>query len=874
MSLSAGSRLGPFEIQSPLGQGGMGEVYKARDTRLDRTVAIKVLPSHLAADSQFRNRFDREARAISALDHPHICALYDVGRDGQVDFLVMQYLEGETLAHRLQKGALPLDQALRNAIEIADALDKAHRQGIVHRDLKPGNVMLTKSGVKLLDFGLAKLQATGAVVGMSVAATMTSPLTAQGTILGTLQYMAPEQLEGRESDARSDIFAFGAVLYEMLTGKKAFEGKSQASVISAIMSAEPEPLLKLQPITPPTLDRIVATCLAKDPDDRWQTAADLKRELKWTSENASPLSMASHREALSQRMMSVVVAMALAAIVVIGIFVWSMARPGPAPLQPTHVPVATPPGVVLFHALGNPTVAISSDGRRLVYAGSSQGQRLYLQDLDRPGAAAPIAGTEGGLNPFFSSDGKWLAFVANNKLQKVPLIGAEPVRLADASHFKGGAWSPDDETIYFVPHLDTGVWKVSAGGGTPVQITTPDRDGYDSGHWWPAILPGGRRLLYTSCCGRDRIMALDLVTGQRTLLIENGFFATYASTGHLVFAQGPALLAAGFDPDSLKVTLPMKILDSIVTGYEKHAQYAISKTGTFVYFDGVSDFQRTLVRIDRNGAIRQIAKGPRGYTSIMRLAPDGRHLALTTYEAQTDLFVYDLLRDDLDRVTLDPHNDFNAVWTPDGRNLVFTSIRRGQLDLYMGPADKSRPEELLYASDFPKFASSWSPDGQLLAFVEEHPGRGNDIWIYSSRDKKARPFREASFFEDFPQFSPDGRWLVYQSDELGHFEIYAAPYPGPGPTCKVSTSGGAEPRWSADGTQIFYRRGSTAMVVDVADRQFCTANPQGLFEGLEPGMWDVSPKGDFFVTLAPREPPRLHLVLNWFEELKRLVPTR
>ncbi len=420
MALTAGTKLGPYEIQSALGAGGMGEVYKARDTRLDRTVAIKVLPSDLADRPDLRERLEREARAVSSLNHPHICTLHDIGSQDGVDFLVMEYLEGQTLAERLEKGALPLEQALQYAIQVADALDKAHRKGIVHRDFKPGNLMLTKAGAKLLDFGLAKTRApVTAGKGLSMLPTTPPNLTAEGTILGTFQYMAPEQLEGQEADARTDIFAFGAVLYEMLTGKKAFEGKSQASLIGAIMHAEPEPLSKLQPLTPPMLDRVVTACLAKDPDDRWQTAADLKRELKWTSENALQVGVASHRQAPLRRPMFVAVALALAASVVAGIVVWTMARPELAPPQPAHFPLATPPGVTLFHSFENPGVAISPNGTQLVYAGlSSQGQRLYLQQLDRSGPAVPIIGTEGALNPFFSSDGKWLAFVADSKLKK------------------------------------------------------------------------------------------------------------------------------------------------------------------------------------------------------------------------------------------------------------------------------------------------------------------------------------------------------------------------------------------------------------------------------------------------------------------------
>jgi eukaryotic-like serine/threonine-protein kinase len=884
MALQSGNRLGPYEILASIGAGGMGEVYRARDTRLDRTVAIKVLPSQLAGDPALRERFDLEARAISSLNHPHICTLHDVGHQDGVDFLVMEYLEGETLAERLQKGPLRIEQALRTAVEIADALDRAHRHGLVHRDLKPSNIMLTKTGAKLLDFGLAKVGAATATrlpaAGLSMLATTPPNLTAQGTILGTFQYMAPEQLEAREADARSDIFAFGAVLYEMVTGRKAFEGQSQASLIAAILDSEPPPVSFLQPVAPASLDHVVQTCLGKDPDERWQTASDLKRELVWISKSGSQANVVSIRAVGPLRTSGIIAAISLAAIAVVAGAIWLRpARNATAP-QPVYIPVSTPPGVSLVLAAGaidQPGIAISPDGKRLVYAGSAQGRRLYLQDIDRPAVGVPIPGTEGAESPFFSTDGKWLAFVANNKLQKVAFSGGAPVALADVTgpQFRGGVWSLDDETIYFTPRVQGGIWRVAADGGKPVQIAAPDRKSYDDfGYWWPvSMLPGGQRLLFTSCCGRTRITVLDVVSGKRTPIIENAFFAHYVPTGYLVFAQGHTLLAARFDADSLKLGEPVKILDNFATSSEILAQYAISQTGTLVYFDGVSDFQRNLVRIDRNGAIRTIGKGARHYLSVGRFASDGRRLALTLAEGSGlgNIFVYDLLRDDLDLANADSQNNLFPIWTPDGSSLVFSSNRNGQLDLYVSPADKSRRDELLYASDHPKWAGSWSPDGKLLAFVEDRPGGAHDIWIYSADDRKARPFRNAPYDEDDPAFSPDGHWLAYASDELGHGEIYVVPYPGPGPTCKLSTAGGQDPRWSADGKELFYRRGNTAVVADVSNRNFCSANSRSLFDGLEADYWDVSPKGDSFITLEPREPPRLQLVLNWTEELKQRV---
>ncbi|MGH9254620.1 MAG: protein kinase domain-containing protein [Vicinamibacterales bacterium] len=657
MALASGTRLGPYQIQSPLGAGGMGEVYRARDTRLDRTVAVKVLPEHVASDPELKQRFEREAKTLAALSHPHICPVFDVGIQDGIDFLVMEYLEGETLAQRLEKGALPLDQALRLGIQIADALAAAHRVGIVHRDLKPGNIMLTKSGAKLLDFGLAKLRPAGAMAAVSLgeAPTVSSPLTGAGSILGTLHYMAPEQLEGKDADARTDLFAFGTVLYEMVTGKKAFAGKSAASLIGAIMTAEPQALSQLQPMTPKALEHVTRTCLAKSPDERWQSAMDLHTQLRWVAGNlAAAETVHVQRNRLSIREIA---AWSVAALALISTFTFwrsNLIQLGPArPLaEPADIPVATPPGVVLVHDPGGPSVAISPDGRRPIYAGLLQGQRLYLQDLDRRGAAVPILGTEGAQAPFFSSDGKWLAFVANNRLQKLALGGGAPVVLAESGPlFRGGVWSLDDETIYFVPGVQTGIWKVPAQGGKPVQITTPDRNGFeDFAHWWPiSVLPGDQRLLYTSCCGRTRIAVLDLATGKRTPIIENGVFARYVPTGHLVFAQGHSLLAARFDPDSLKIGNPVKVLDNFVTGREAHAQYSISQSGTLVYFDGVSDFQRTLVRVERSGAVRPLAKGAWPIISGMRLANDGRRLALSLTEGPVNVFIYDLLRDDFDR---------------------------------------------------------------------------------------------------------------------------------------------------------------------------------------------------------------------------------
>jgi len=428
MALVAGTKLGPYEILSAIGAGGMGEVYKARDTRLDRIVAIKVLPAHLADRAELRERFDREAKTIASLNHPHICTLYDTGHQDDIDFLVMEYLEGETLAQRLLKGPLPLEQVLQYAIEISDALDKAHRKGVTHRDLKPSNIMLTKTGTKLLDFGLAKLkqEATPANVSLSDLPTAVDPLTAQGTIVGTLQYMAPEQLEGKEVDARTDIFAFGAVVYEMATGKRAFEGKSQASLIAAILEKEPPAMSTLQPMTPPVLDRVVKRCLAKDADDRWQTARDLEGELKWISEAGSqltptPATVARGIRSLDRRSLILSVGIFLLGVAITSIAVWNLK---PSPLQPiTRTVINLPPGQQLAGMESGPAVALSPDGTHLAYVARQGGTpQLYLRAMDSLEARS-IPDTEGAFNPFFSPDGQWVGFSLAKDSRRFRLTG-------------------------------------------------------------------------------------------------------------------------------------------------------------------------------------------------------------------------------------------------------------------------------------------------------------------------------------------------------------------------------------------------------------------------------------------------------------------
>ena len=534
MALNTGTRLGPYEILAPLGAGGMGEVYRAKDTRLDRTVAVKVLPEHLAADAAGRQRLEREAKAVSALNHPHICVLHDVGQDGGVDFLVMEYLEGETLAQRLKKGPLPVDQVLRHGVEIADALDKAHRDGIVHRDLKPGNIVLTKGGAKLLDFGLAKLKRDGmseAPAALSTLPTPAKPLTEKGTILGTLMYMAPEQLEGGEADARSDIWALGLVLYEMTTGKKAFSGKSQASLIGAILKEEPLSLTQHQPMTPPWLDRVVRNCLAKDPDERWQSAHDIVAQLRSIAEVPGGDVRGRGRPFRSERLLVRLLAAAVG-LLAIALAVVVMSRQGEEP-RVVRTAISLPEGTAVE------SISVSPDGRALAFAGSgADGQgRLWVRRLDNDRPLA-LPGTEGASFPFWSPDGRFLGFFAEGSLKKVDVRGGAAEALCPTPQPRGGTWSREG-VIVFSPSTGSGLYRISAAGGTPTALTTLDAAKREGSHRWPCFLPDGRRVLYYARSGQQEnsaiyVASLDSKEARRVITASSN--AAYAPPGYLLLS--------------------------------------------------------------------------------------------------------------------------------------------------------------------------------------------------------------------------------------------------------------------------------------------------------------------------------------------------
>ncbi len=821
----------------------MGEVYRARDTRLDRTVAVKILPAEFAHNAQLRLRFEREAKVISSLTHPHICTLHDVGQHEGVDYLVMEYLEGESLADRIARGPLPIEDALIIAIQITSALDKAHKSSIVHRDLKPGNIILTTTGAKLLDFGLAKSGGQASAVLLE-GATEHKPLTQEGTIVGTFQYMAPEQLEGKEADARTDIFALGAVLYEMITGRRAFEGKSKVSLIAAILDHDPPPITSVQPLSPPALDRLIRTCLAKDPDDRWQTAHDVLLQLKWISEGGSlagvPAPVAvrrRHREFLWTTMS----ALALIAAVSFG-GLWY--RETTRPRDPVTTSILPPEKADFEFESGS--MALSPDGRRIAFlALNPEGKRtIWVRPLGSVSAQS-LAGTEDALNPFWSPDSRFLGFFAAAKLKKIDTAGGPPQSLCDAPIARGGAWSKDG-TIVFTPTSSDGLYKISASGGVPVALTKLDKSEHT--HRWPFALPDGKHVLFYVgggggfTGGGTRIDVVSLQSGERTKLFRADSSAVYAVPGYVLFRRERSLVAQPFDLKHLRaVGEVFPVAEEVRVSSLGNGIFSVSQNGLLAYQSGGALGQSQLMWVDRTGKLIGNIGAPADYRHPA-LSHDGRKLAVQITDANAsngDIWVIDLARATSTRLTFDPANDFVPLWSADDKYIYFATNRNDAGDLYRKPASGlGNDEEVIRMPGF-TLGSDLSRDGRYIAFSNIDPDgkRGWDTWTYSVADKRSTPFLQSQFNEFWPHFSPDGKWLVYQSDESGKVQIYVQPFPATGGKWQVSTDGGTRPRWSSKGNEIFYVLGSGKIMV-------AEVRTSGTFEaGIPKPLFDMRPKG-------------------------------
>jgi len=890
MPLSTGARLGPYEILAAIGAGGMGEVYKARDTRLGRTVAIKVLPEGAASDPERRHRFEQEARAASALSHPHICVLHDIGSQDGVDFLVMEHLEGQTLAHHLRKGSPPLTQVLELGAQIADALATAHRCGILHRDLKPANIMLTKAGAKLLDFGLAKLRPQPAAAGVGLSALSTqAPATMPGAVMGTVPYMAPEQLEGKETDARTDLFAFGCVLYEMLTARRAFGGNTEASVISAIMTGEPAPLSALEPLTPPALDRLVRRCLKKDPDDRWQHAADVAEELRGISQDAlAPTTMRGVRHRKWPHGMFA--AVAVAAVLVVAALAWIItARVWPPSEGPARFALAMPAGMEVI-SVGRSVMA--ADGRGVVYGGRDGRVRLYWHDLGGL-ESWPLAGTEDAHTPVLSPDSRWLAFFRSGKIFKLPVMagrvleGSYPVEVATfAQNERGAAWGPDNTII--VGATPGGLWSVSLENGSVRQLTAPDRSQGEWDHRWPSFLPGGQQVLFTILHVSDRVeqsclAVLSLTDGRVTKILRGGSYARYLPSGHLAFAGRGALLAIPFDLKTLKATgSPLPVLADVYVRAESwSAAYDVTTDGTLVYAPWKEEPpSNALVWVTRDGALEPAVPDRQAYVDgWASLSPDGRRVAVGIAGSQyTNIWTYDIRDRRWQQVRADADCRW-PVWSPSSNRLVFSSNRDGPFELYVVASDGEGPWTRLTRSSGLKFASSWSPDGRFVTYADQSSGG----WVGFSVEVDGQTSPQ-SLPDDalVAAFSPDGRWLTYQ--HAGG--VWARSLPGRGPKQMVSgSSGGFDPVWSADGREIFYvehlpdARIMSRQVESLAPLRlgpprvaFALPFAPGSGRSWQPRSFSLTPDGRrVLVIQTDARAPLLHtlfVVRNWFEEVK------
>ena len=905
MALERGTRLGAYEVESAIGAGGMGEVYKARDTRLNRTVAIKVLPPHWAGSPEMKQRFEREAQVIASLNHPHICTLHDIGHESPagevspVDFLVMEHLEGETLAARLERGPLTVDEALQVAIQIADAIDKAHRHGVVHRDLKPGNIFLARGAgpsdpplAKLLDFGLARLNPE-----MGRAQSTPTPaggqLTSPGAILGTLQYMSPEQLEGVDADPRSDIFAFGVVVHEMITGRKTFEGKSRVLLMSAIATAEPAPLSRVQHGVPAALEHIVMTCLAKDPSERWQSARDLLAALQLVAEGGSDESsgVGVASGARSRRLIAAVVlaggfCVVAAASVAAAVYVRSKGDPGEIRFR---LPIGTTaePEQVLTPNFSEGDMALSPDGRTLAFVARADFQEAWSLFVRPVGSISPrklTAASEGAM-PFWSADGSWIGFAAGNRLKKVEASGGPAQDLAQVADFKGGTWNSEG-TILF--GSSKGLFRVSAQGGTPEAVTTVGAA--EAGHFWPHFLPDGRRFVYLgwSSKAEDRaILAGEIGSKATTRVMPSESRAAFVAPGYLIYLRESAAYARRFDPETQAVSgEPIRIADNVIVNASNgNGPFASSQNGVMAYLHGSGPGGIGLGDLTAETAPWQMAwmspaggfietVGPPGTYRGAEVSPDGTRVAVHRHEGAGGNVLILEPGNTVTPLTFDTtRHSSNPIWSPRGDRVVYCAQADGKWGLYEKSSNGSEEEKRLYESTLPIAPFSWAPDGSRIVFGVQDPKTAGDLWVLSVADRKATPILNSIEHETFGQISHDGRWLAYVATRDGRKEIFVRPFPAGAVQWQVSTGGGDRPRWGLQDRELFFHELSStggifatvlSSIVKTSGAAFVSERPKPAVsvvtftlphEGGEYPLYAVHPKGlGFLVTLASVSP--------------------
>ena len=900
MALLTGTKLGPYEIVAPLGAGGMGEVYRARDTRLGREVAIKVLPTHLAENSEAKQRFEREARAVSSLSHVNICALFDVGSQNGADYLVMEYLEGETLAKRLEKGPLKMEEVQRIGIEIAEALEKAHRQGVVHRDLKPANVMLTKAGAKLMDFGLAKpsvamtaasdlLTPSGPTMSVAALTAATSPLTQKGMIVGTFQYIAPEVLQGKEADARSDIFSLGCVLFEMATGKRAFEGKSQLSVFTAILENEPPLVSSQQPVAPKALDEIVKNCLAKDPEERISSAHDVKLQLRALElRTASGVIAAPAKTGIDRRVQNILLGagtLALLAAALLGYALGGRKNDGGA----LRLQIA-PPEKMKFVDTGDTggMAELSPDGSKLAFSAEGEGSRkaLWVRSLDSF-AAQRLEGTDDAAHPFWSPDGRYIGFFAKGKLNKVLASGGPVMALAAADNPRGGTWCSNDVIVY-AGNFQSGLMKVNASGGAPTEATKLDPTKHST-HRWPWCLPDGKHFIYLATNHQGGTPAENGIyyaglDGKDVHQVVSSDAGAQTADGYLLYHTQATLMAQGFDAGNGRLTgEPIAILDKLKfdTGVWR-ALFTAAQNGRVAYFTGGDTAVGTqLVKYDRSGKALKVL-GELGSYMDPTYSPDGKRLAFLTGDPLWNVWIMDLERGSRTRVTFDPTIKIRPTWSPDGKTIAYSTRMNGQKSVIrskpangMG-AERTLVDEKDYSVDHPKY----SPDGKYMVYMRlQGAGPGAIMAQPLAGGEPITVLNAAGLQSTLPVFSlsPNGKWIAYTSTENGNYEVYVAPFPKGEGKWQVSNGNATAPAWRRDSKELYYLTiGGDLYATEIGEtgNELQIGTPKLLFRAdIAPmgSLYDVAQDGQSFVieVTAQGSQTPLNFVTDWMRELKK-----